>query len=96
MIELIHVVGVERDASNRLRVRFSNGAVGVRDFSSMLADGGPMVEPLRDPGFFARAFVQCGVLTWPNVFDLDAIQLHDEMKQQGEMESVGTASSHAA
>jgi hypothetical protein len=42
-----------------------------------------MVEPLRDPKMFARVFVQCGVLTWPNGFDLDAIRLYDEMSVAG-------------
>jgi hypothetical protein len=27
-----------------------------RDFSDILAEGGPMVEPLRDPVLFARRF----------------------------------------
>ena len=35
-----------------------------------------MVEPLRDPAMFGRAFVSFGVPSWPNGFDLDAINLH--------------------
>ena len=96
MIELINVIGVGKEPGCRLRVSFSNGAVGVRDFSNMLAEGGPMVEPLRDPAFFDRVFIQCGVLTWPNGFDLDAIQLYDEMKQQGQLKSEGSTPSRAA
>jgi hypothetical protein len=42
-----------------------------------------MVEPLRDPAFFARVFLDDGILTWPNGFDLDAIALHQEMKMAG-------------
>jgi hypothetical protein len=42
-----------------------------------------MVEPLRDPAFFARVFIDDGILTWPNGFDLDSIALHDEMKTAG-------------
>lgn len=40
-----------------------------------------MVEPLLDPAFFARVFVQFGVPTWPNGFDLDAIALYREMAE---------------
>jgi hypothetical protein len=40
-----------------------------------------MVEPLRDPEFFARAFVEMGVPTWPNGFDIDAIKLHMDMSE---------------
>ncbi len=42
-----------------------------------------MVEPLRDPAFFARDFLDDGILTWPNGFDLDSIALHMEMKERG-------------
>ena len=44
-----------------------------------------MVEPLRDPGFFARVFVEMDVPTWPNGFDLDAIKLHMDMATAGEL-----------
>lgn len=83
MIELVNVTSVELQDGARLRVRFSNGAIGIRDLSDLLAEGGPMVEPLRDPAFFRRVFVQCGVLTWPNGFDLDPIQLYMELRDAG-------------
>jgi len=44
---------------------------GVRDFSDVLAEGGPMVEPLKAPEYFARAFVEMGAPTWLNGFDVD-------------------------
>jgi uncharacterized protein DUF2442 len=95
MIELVNVTSVEPQDGSRLRVRFSNGAIGIRDLSDLLAEGGPMVEPLRDPAFFRRVFVQCGVLTWPNGFDLDAVRLHDEMRAAGLLER-DPANCHAA
>jgi hypothetical protein len=64
-----------------LRIRFSDGTEGERDFSDMIAENGPMVAPLRDPLFFGRVFLELGTLTWPNGFDLDSIALHDEMKR---------------
>jgi len=75
----------------RLRVEFSDDTVGERDFAFLARESGPMVEPLRDPNYFARVFVEDGVLTWPNGFDLDPIALHDEMKQAGELRSTGDA-----
>jgi hypothetical protein len=48
----------------------------------MVAEGGEMVEPLRDPAFFTRVFLDDGILTWPNGFDLDSIALHAEMKER--------------
>ena len=56
---------------------------GKRDFADMIAEGGEMVEPLRDPAFFTRVFLDDGILTWPNGFDLDSIALHTEMKERG-------------
>jgi hypothetical protein len=83
MFELIDVVRVEPRGGYRLAVAFSDGSEGERDFSDLIAEGGEMVEPLRDPAFFARVFLDDGILTWPNDFDLDAIALHQEMKAAG-------------
>jgi biotin-(acetyl-CoA carboxylase) ligase len=38
-----------------------------------------MVEPLKDPAYFARVLISNVALTWPN----DLIVLHDEMKEAG-------------
>jgi hypothetical protein len=83
MIELVKVSQVKALDGCRLWVRFSNGREGVRDFSDVLAEGGPMVEPLRNPALFQRVFVECGVPAWPNGFDLDAIALYREMDEAG-------------
>jgi hypothetical protein len=83
MIELVKAMRVEPLGGYRLRVSFTNGDVGDWDFSTMIAEGGVMVAPLKDPAFLARAFVQNGVPAWPNGFDIDAIALHEEMKAAG-------------
>jgi hypothetical protein len=83
MIEIVKVVKVEKLGGFRLRLYFSDGSEGERDFSDIVAEDGPMVEPLKDASFFERVFIELGVLTWPNHFDLDSIALHDEMKQAG-------------
>jgi len=44
-----------------------------------------MVQPLKDPAFFARVLVELGALTWPNGYDLDPIALHDRMATAGEL-----------
>jgi hypothetical protein len=80
MRRLINVTHVEALDATRLRLTFSDGSRGVRDCADILAEGGPMVEPLRAPEMFGRVFLQLGVPTWPNGFDLDAIQLHEEMQ----------------
>ena len=83
MFDLIDVVRVEPQGDCRLALAFSDGTEGERDFSDMIAEGGEMVEPLRDLTFFARVFLDDGILTWPNGFDLDSIALHIEMKERG-------------
>ena len=64
-------------------VEFSDGTVGVRDFSFVAKKTGPMAAPLKDPVYFARVFIEDGALTWPNGYDWDPIALHDEMKAEG-------------
>ena len=83
MFELIDVVRVEPRGGYRLALAFSDGSEGERDFADLIAESGEMVEPLRDSAFFARVFLDDGVPTWPNGFDLDPIALHQEMKAAG-------------
>jgi Protein of unknown function (DUF2442) len=83
MIEMVKVAEVRALDERRLWVRFSNGREGVRDFTDILAEGGAMVEPLRDPTMFKRVFLEFGAPTWPNGFDVDAIALYREMEAAG-------------
>jgi len=85
MFELVDVVRVESRGGYRLALAFSDGTEGEHDFSGLIAEGGEMVEPLRDTTFFARVFLDDGILTWPNGFDLDSIALHMHMKEQGQL-----------
>ncbi len=96
MKHLINVTSVEALDGMRLRIGFSDGQHGIMDFSNLLAEGGPMVEPLRKVDLFRRVFVQCGVPTWPNGFDLDAIRLHEEMTAAGLLEARAPAKRDAA
>ena len=82
---MIDVVSVKPLGGYRLRVAFSDGSIGEHDFASTAARNGEMVQPLKDPAFFARVFVELGALTWPNGFDLDPIALHDRMAEAGEL-----------
>jgi hypothetical protein len=75
----------------RLMVEFSDDTIGEGDFSFITREAGPMLEPLKDPTYFRRVFVEDGVLTWPNGYDWDPIALHDEMKEAGELRPGGDA-----
>jgi Protein of unknown function (DUF2442) len=83
MIDLIKITSVKPQKNHELLIKFSNGAAGVFDFSAMLAEGGTMVEPLKDVAYFQRVFIESGVLAWPNGFDVDAIALHSDMQNLG-------------
>ena len=85
MIEIVKVVGVEPLGGHRLRLRFSDGSFGEHDFLPVIGEGGPMIAPLADAGYFARVFIEMGVLAWPNGFDLDSINLQREMEAAGEL-----------
>jgi hypothetical protein len=82
---MIDVVSVKHVGGYKLRVAFSDGSVGVHDFSATAARTGEMVQPLKDPAFFARVFVELGALTWPNGFDVDPIALYERMAKAGEL-----------
>ncbi len=54
LFELVDVVRVQPEGGYRLALAFSDGTEDERDFADMVAEGGEMVEPLRDPAFFNR------------------------------------------
>jgi len=72
----------------RLQVRFSDGSEGVHDFAAMVQEPRPMTEPLRDPDYFARVFLEFGAPTWPNGFDIAPEWLRREMEAAGELTQV--------
>ncbi len=82
---LMKVNKLEVVAPYKLFAEFSNGARGTHDFATMVSETGPMIEPLRDPSYFAQAFLEFGAPTWPNGFDMAPDWLHDEMKMAGEL-----------
>jgi hypothetical protein len=67
---MIKVAKIKWLGGHRLRASFSDGMAGEYDFSATVSGSRPMVEPLRDPAFFARVFLEDGALTWPNGFDV--------------------------
>ena len=82
-LPMVDVLRLRALDGHRLRVRFTDGSEGVHDFSHLLAAGGPMVEPLKAPDYFARAFVEMGAPTWPNGFDVDPINLYMQLRDAG-------------
>jgi hypothetical protein len=82
---MIEVTKLKYLGGYRLHVTFSDGRTGEHDFSALVARTGPMVEPLRDPDYFARVFLEYGALTWPNGFDMCPDWLRGEIEATGRL-----------
>jgi Protein of unknown function (DUF2442) len=83
MIKMVKVVELKPLDGHRLWVKFSDGTEGTRDYSDLIAKGGPVIEPLRDQALFDKVFISFGVPSWPNGFDVDAINLQMELQERG-------------
>jgi Protein of unknown function (DUF2442) len=80
---MIKVAKIKYLGGYRLRATFSDGMAGEYDFSAVVSESGPMVEPLRDPEFFGRVFLEDGAPTWPNGFDAAPGWLRREIEVTG-------------
>ena len=85
---LTKVTRLEKLGGYRLRVQFSDGSEGEHDFTAMVREPGPMLEPLRDENYFARVFLEFGAPTWPNGFDIAPEWLRREMASASELTRV--------
>jgi Protein of unknown function (DUF2442) len=83
MINMVKVVELKPLEGHRLWVKFSDGSEGIRDYSDLIASGGPAIEGLRDQAVFNKVFISFGVPSWPNGFDVDAINLQMELLESG-------------
>ena len=82
-IPLVDVTRLRPLEGHKLWLRFTDGSEGVRDLSDIITHEGPMIAPLRDSAYFSRVFIEMGVPTWPNGFDLDPINLYTELRDAG-------------
>ncbi|HBI43074.1 MAG TPA: DUF2442 domain-containing protein [Planctomycetales bacterium] len=67
---ILRVVSAEVCGPHHLSLTFSDGTGGVADVGTLLY--GPVFEPLREAGYFARAKLDrvCGTVVWPNGADI--------------------------
>jgi Protein of unknown function (DUF2442) len=84
---MIEVTKIKYLGGHRLHATFSDGTTGEHDFSALVAESGPMGEPLRDPAYFARVFLEYGAPTWPNGFDMCPDWLRREIEAAGRLAS---------
>lgn len=68
----------------QLAVTFNDGTSGIVDVSALVnePDAG-VFEALRDPDFFATAYLDCGAVAWPNGADLAPDAMYKEIRRSG-------------
>ena len=80
---MVDVVAIQAMPDYRLHLRFSTGEEGDLSLRALIEMDAPMLRPLKDEAEFARVFLELGNPVWPSRFDLDAIALYMDMKEQG-------------
>lgn len=73
------VIRATYDGGFRIRLTFSDSLHGVVDFKDWLEDG-PVFEPLQDPVYFRKFFVDGGTVVWPNGADVAPEALYDAVR----------------
>lgn len=84
-MDAVKLIEVESKGGYQLALRFFDGAFGVFDFTQFVDAGTPMTEPLRDPAFFARHYIELGALAWPNGLDFSAGSLYRRLQETGRL-----------
>ena len=60
-------------------LEFSDGVQGYFNLDEYLSTRqGPLLEPLRNPDFARRCFIDAGALCWPHGLELSPERLYDE------------------
>src|SRR5256885_2734582 len=68
---LNRVKNVELLGDYGIRITFRDGYSGAVDLWPLFDSAhGPLTEPMRDPAFFSKAYLDGGTLTWPNGCDI--------------------------
>jgi hypothetical protein len=69
------VISADYEGGHRIRLSFSEGTVKTLDFRKWLH--GPIFEPLKDPTYFRRFFLEAGTVVWPNGADIAPETLYE-------------------
>jgi hypothetical protein len=78
---VIKVLNIRHAGDWKLELEFSDHTHGIFDAETYLVDRqGPLLDALRDPNYFKRAFVDAGAVCWPNGLELSAAQLRELAK----------------
>ena len=78
MAFLPSVTRAEYRGDYSIQVTFNDGKSGTIDFLQWLE--GPIFEPLKDPGYFQRFFLDGGTVSWPNGADIAPETLYEQVQ----------------
>ena len=68
----------DEESEYRIHLTFNDGTERTIDFTRWLE--GPVFEPLKDPEYFQRFFLDGGTVAWPNGADIAPETLHTHAK----------------
>jgi hypothetical protein len=69
------VVRAEYRGEFRIHLTFNDNSAKTIDFEHWL--DGPVFEPLKDPAYFRRFFIDGGTVSWPNGADIAPETLYE-------------------
>ena len=93
MVFLPNVVRAKYDTEFRIRLTFNDGTEASVDFQLWLS--GPIFEPLTQPAYFRKFFLDGGTVAWPNGADIAPETFYEAAKatQSGPALSASTETS---
>lgn len=67
---MIHLIQSVSTRGFVLICHYSSGEIVEYDMGDVLQEKGRMSQPLKEPNFFDKVFVESGTPTWPNGYDV--------------------------
>ena len=80
---MIKLTSVRASGDFTLDLTFSDGSSGSWSAAELIGRDTVLTQPLRDPCYFRRAFVEAGALAWPNGLELSPSALHRRLAEAG-------------
>ena len=80
---MIKLTAIRPQCGAKLELVFSDGSHGVWSAGDLIARNTVLTQPLAEPDYFARAFIEAGALAWPNGLELAPWTLREELRNDG-------------